>query len=372
MQKADVYPYYKPTISGEMSMPHVSIGLPVFNGENYLEEALQSILAQTYVDFELIITDNCSTDRTQEICETYARLDQRIRYYRNPSNLGAAPNFNQTVALARGTYFKWAAHDDLLLPTYLEKCVAVLDSHPQVVLCHSQVKEIDAYGQLIKYHVDTLPHTGASTAHERFADLIFFDHPCHDVFGLMRLDVLKETQLIASIIGSDRILLAELGLRGQFYRVAEPLFVSRSHPAQSVRAMPLHRRRQWFDSQLRESKSFPHWRYWIEFDHCLDRVQLAPAEKFACYLQILRYPSWAAVRLVKDLITALSPDRIEALKAQNPAWLCQLRAVESSIFEPSQDTLQKSQEQQSLQSAPLVTVTAPITPGDDTLHAHSH
>src|SRR5688572_10868700 len=98
--------------------PRVSIGLPVYNGENYLAEAIDSILAQTFEDFELIISDNASTDRTQEICEAYAAKDGRIRYYRSEVNKGSAWNFNRVFELARGEYFKWAAHDDYIAPEY--------------------------------------------------------------------------------------------------------------------------------------------------------------------------------------------------------------------------------------------------------------
>ena len=96
--------------------PRVSIGLPVYNGDNYLAETLDSILAQTFTDFELIISDNGSTDRTEAICRRYAAQDHRVRYVRNPSNLGAARNYKRAFELARGEYFKWNGHDDPLAP----------------------------------------------------------------------------------------------------------------------------------------------------------------------------------------------------------------------------------------------------------------
>src|SRR5262249_60446249 len=104
-----------------------SVGLPVFNGESYLESAITSVLGQTFEDFELIICDNASTDRTAEICNDYAARDSRIRYFRNPRNLGAAPNYNLAFSQARGRYFKWLAHDDRMRPSFLAKTVRVLD-----------------------------------------------------------------------------------------------------------------------------------------------------------------------------------------------------------------------------------------------------
>jgi len=114
--------------------PRVSIGLPVYNGENYLEEAIDSILAQTYKDFELIISDNASTDRTPDICQAYANKDPRIRYYRNEKNIGAAVNFNRVFELSSSEYFKWAAHDDIIAPDYISECIEILDNDDSIVL----------------------------------------------------------------------------------------------------------------------------------------------------------------------------------------------------------------------------------------------
>lgn len=136
--------------------PKVSVGLPVYNGERYLPKAIESILAQTYGNLELIISDNASTERTQEICRHYAERDARVRYYRRPVNVGAAPNFNRVFALAEASkYFKWAAHDDWIAPKYLEECVKALEEDPDAVLCQSLVGIMDADGQLPR-HVSSL------------------------------------------------------------------------------------------------------------------------------------------------------------------------------------------------------------------------
>ena len=116
--------------------PRVSIGLPVFNGERYLARAIESVLGQDFRDLELIVCDNASTDRTPEICAAYARRDARVRYFRNPRNLGAGPNYDRCFRLARGEYFKWAAHDDRLAPDYLSRTVAALDAAPEAVPGH--------------------------------------------------------------------------------------------------------------------------------------------------------------------------------------------------------------------------------------------
>ena len=132
------------------NQPRLSIGLPVYNGEKFLKEAIDSLLAQTFEDFELIISDNASTDKTEEICRAYAEKDQRIRYYRNDKNIGCARNFDRVFKLSSGEYFKWAAYDDLHAPDFIEKCVEVLDQDPTIILCHSQTYFIDEEGSFLQ------------------------------------------------------------------------------------------------------------------------------------------------------------------------------------------------------------------------------
>src|SRR5260370_42097820 len=103
------------------SSPKVSIGFPVYNGENYVANALTRLLEQDFQDFELVICDNASTDRTQEIRLAFAHQDDRIRYFRNDRNIGLAANHARTFQLANGKYFKWAAHDDGFPPTMLAR-----------------------------------------------------------------------------------------------------------------------------------------------------------------------------------------------------------------------------------------------------------
>jgi glycosyltransferase involved in cell wall biosynthesis len=224
--------------------PKVSIALPVYNGEIFLKEALDSILCQTFTDFELIISDNASTDSTQEICKVYASQDKRIRYYRNTENLGAAWNFNQVFKLSRGKYFKWACYDDVIAPTFLARCVEVLDNDPSVVLCHSQTVLIDENKQEIPFDTvrdcfidrfgklldkpDCPRRWNSWKPHERFVEVLE-SHWCWEGHGLMRAEQLKKTSLHGGFIGSDKVLLAELSLMGHFALILEPLFFYRRH-----------------------------------------------------------------------------------------------------------------------------------------------
>lgn len=234
--------------------PRVSIGLPVHNGEKYLAEAIQSMLNQTFGDFELIISDNASTDGTAAICEYFQASDSRVRYFRSDRNAGAAPNFNRTVSFARGEYFKWLACDDVCRPEFLDRCVAVLDGAPDVLWCCPRTTFIDESGRWItnptpKVHsyaagdcdMTTDWATGAvlvrhpagresARAHERFAAVLHDPWGSFDYYGLIRMEGLRRTGLERPFIGSDKVLVAEWSLMGRFAEVPETLQLWRSRP----------------------------------------------------------------------------------------------------------------------------------------------
>lgn len=214
-----------------MSAPRVTIGLPVFNGERYLGEALEAILDQRFTDFELIISDNASSDATPEICRRFGR-DRRITYVRQEHNLGAAPNFNLVFRAARAPLFMWAAHDDRWHPDYLRACVAMLDLTPQAVLCQTGVRVIDEHGFVLKI-VPPFHHDAGSPHVARRFRATIRNPQCYEVFGVIRTAALRNSVLIGSYIGMDRTLLAQLALRGPFALVSEPLFDNRLHPARA-------------------------------------------------------------------------------------------------------------------------------------------
>ncbi len=242
--------------------PTVSIGLPVYNGANFLLPALESILAQTFTDFELIISDNASTDETPEICRKIAQLDQRVRYLPLEVNRGANPNYNRVFAHSRGRYFKWAAHDDLLAPTYLERCVELLERNPTMVLAHSDTELIDAGGEpLQRLAFGALDSNGFIEAlpegHEfwdRLADersWVRFGGVLRNIvfalaiFGVYRRDALERSHLHQPYYGTDKVLLGELALQGPFGFVDERLFLRRCHENTSTRNADQAQKRAW-------------------------------------------------------------------------------------------------------------------------------
>lgn len=275
--------------------PRVSIGLPVYNGATYLAHTLDTILAQTYTDFELIISDNASTDETQAICEDYRQRDARIRYVRNKTNLGAAANYNHVFALARGDYFKWNGHDDPLAPAFLERCVAVLDSDAGIVLCYAQTGAIDDNGQprhlhpIAKKHFAPRPQLHSPRAFERYYHAVVGYHPRGAIFGLMRADVLRKTALIGSYISSDLPLLGELALRGRLYEVPEMLQFRRFHEQQTWMSTRDHSARlAWYDPTKAKRRDNPQVRL---LGKHLNVIALTPgvstSDRLRCYIAMV-------------------------------------------------------------------------------------
>ncbi|MGB7444381.1 MAG: glycosyltransferase family A protein [Coleofasciculaceae cyanobacterium] len=288
--------------------PRVSIGLPVYNGEQFLREALDSILTQTFTDFELIISDNSSTDGTEEICREYAAKDQRIRYYRNEQNLGAAGNYNRAFELAKGEYFKWAACDDICQPAFIETCVKVLDYQPEVVLCYPKTAFIDKQGKFKSNYEDEL-HLDSPKIAERYQQYhrrFRLKQRCNSVFGVMRTSVLRQTPLIGNYAGSDIPLLAELALRGKFYEVPEYLFWRRLHQESSTRAnTDPTQLAVWFDVRHRGKIIFPNFRRLSEYLKSIKRVPMSWQERVLCYLEIGRWSIFRWGYLRHDLSVAL-------------------------------------------------------------------
>lgn len=266
-------------------IPKLSIGIPVYNGENYLAEALDSILAQTFTDYEIIISDNASTDSTAAIVHNYMARHPCIRYYRNETNLGAAKNYNGLVTYAQGEYFKWMAHDDLIAPTFLEKCVAALDEDQSYILAYARGIEIDEKGNELKRH-RPIEKVGSIHAPTRF-----IGHACNrrahqnTVFGVIRTAVLRQTQLIGAYTASDQVLNGELALRGRFYEVPEYLFIKRNHPQTHWQAYKSYRERiAWYDPAKKGTLHHPYWRLMREHLNAIGNAPLSLADRLYCQL----------------------------------------------------------------------------------------
>lgn len=208
--------------------PKVSIGLPVYNGERYLAVMIDSILTQTYQDFELIISDNCSTDRSQEISRQYATQDSRVRFFPSEVNKGVAWNYRRVFELASGPYFRWAPCDDVFAPDSVAACVEVLDTHPDAVLCYPKTILIDGAGAVIKPYDDNLD-LRSDSAVERYCMAASRIGLVNVHYGLMRTEQVRRTRLIRHYPGADINFLLELTLYGKFIEIDRPLFFRRMH-----------------------------------------------------------------------------------------------------------------------------------------------
>lgn len=292
--------------------PRVSIGLPVYNGEDYLEESLLSIQDQTFTDFELVICDNASTDETEAICRSFASQDSRIRYVRNDRNLGAAKNYNRTLELARGDYFRWACHDDKLEPRCLEACVEVLDQHPEVVLAYPQTQMIDGGGEemedpgwLRNLHLVSMP---PSERFGEYLDAYVWGGFGGQLFGLMRTEVLRSTMQHGDFPSADIILIGELTLWGEVYEVPEKLNVRRVHEDNSIFSndREIDQIWEWFDPEQRGEVKWLEWRWLKEFAGAIQRAPLTASEKRRC-AQVLwkKYIAKHGRKYVKEILYVL-------------------------------------------------------------------
>ncbi len=287
------------------SSARVTIGLPVYNAERYLVLALDSILAQTFTNFELIVSDNASTDRTAEICQAYADKDKRIRYYRNPVNLGAAPNFRRVFELSSTEYFKWAPYDDLIKPDFLARCIEVLDQHPQVAVCYTRAEIIDGDGN---YDVDydPGPDTSSRNRTERFRNLMLHPEYAIQQMGVIRSAVLRQTVSHGSYPSSDEVLLAQLALLGEYYEIPDRLYLYRRHREQSTKQSQQRARMVFFDTALTRKILLPKWMYLFAALGVIKSTPLKFGERMSCYWTMVRWifilPHLRA--LLKDLAIA--------------------------------------------------------------------
>jgi len=304
-------------------MPRVTISMPVYNGANFLSLAIDSLLAQTFEDFELIISDNASSDATREICQAHARRDSRIRYTRTQYTIPPGENYNRMISMALGEYFRWAAHDDLCDPGLLAREVEILESDPSVVLAYPKVRIIDDLGEPIEDYEQQL-ETGSPDPCRRFGALVCVDHRHHgafEAFGLMRTDALRRTPGQRNYARADSVLLARMSLLGRFYEIPERLFFNRHHVSRSVQQIASNREHgrsrlgrwlgsgpvpppEWWNPAKKNAIVFPEWRVIAEYYSAIFDAPLSPWQRARC----VGYLGWWLVRywpkLARDIIFA--------------------------------------------------------------------
>jgi glycosyltransferase involved in cell wall biosynthesis len=283
--------------------PLIGIGMPVWNGERWVADTVESIRRQTLRDWELVIVDNASTDRTRDVCRRLESADPRIRLVCNPSNLGISVNHNRAFALSRGTYFKWSACADVIAPDFLESCVERLEASPDAVLCHSRTVMIDEAGATIPGYED-----GFALEDPRpVARLMtYITRPARNNFvhGVIRRSVLSTTSLMKGFRQDDIVLIADLALRGRFLLVDRPLFFRRETAQTDTQHMTDEQRNRYFDPDCPTMQ----WQTWKRF-LALARIAAtspdATAERVLAAANVARLAWWSRGDLIRDIHESL-------------------------------------------------------------------
>lgn len=276
----------------ESNLQKVSLGMPVYNGENYLAQAIESVLKQTYSNWELIIVDNCSTDATSKISLNYSQLDSRIQYIKNPTNIGAAPNFRKALTLATGTYFKWIAHDDLYHENWIQVCVEALNKDPQIVLAYTKTIIIDDAGKKLQSYSDAFT-CNQKNAFQRFKDILIHLGYCHAIFGLMRTSVIKNLAPIGNYQASDAVYLAEITLHGHYCQLDFEYFFRRKHNKSSSESISTAEDwAKWFDPLNPKKLHLTRWDMLRGYWRAVNGAPLSLLEKIQCKVYLLQRVRW--------------------------------------------------------------------------------
>jgi glycosyltransferase involved in cell wall biosynthesis len=290
-------------MTGQPAAPRVSVGLAVYNGERYLARVIELLLGQTYGDLELIICDNDSTDCTADICKEFVAKDKRVRYYRNPFNVGGVRNENRTYFLSRGEFFKLAAHDDLISPNFIEVAVSALDRDPGADICVPRVIVID--GDDNELADDARVAGLEETPSARMRALADEGYMCEATYGLVRMSALRAVKPQGNFLSSDRIMLCELATRGPFRYEPDSVLYRRLHEGNAFRDW--RARMAWFQPELKRSGKvrLPFWHQLFGYLAMIGRTPLGFLDRVRCTLEVVRWSVKMSRSLVADVVYAM-------------------------------------------------------------------
>jgi len=286
--------------------PKISVGMPVYNGEPYLEEAIKATLAQTYGNFELIISDNASTDKTEEICRDYVQQDQRIHYIRNKENIGAANNYNQLFHKSKAAYFRWFNADDLCSEKLHEKCLKILEENPNAVMCYGKTDIIDGQGKFLKHYEDNLNLQQESVV-ERFTTYMKVVGLTNAIYGLMRRSALTKTLLMgdASFPAADTNLMGEIVLNGKVIEIPETLFFRRMHEDASSWDRNNQTVQQTFWAGANSKFIMPTFKKNFAYFKAIKKAPISSSEKWQLRKYILRRMIWGRKQIISESLHSL-------------------------------------------------------------------
>ncbi len=278
--------------------------MPAYNSAEFITDAIESILNQTFRDFELIISDNASTDNTQQICEDFARQDNRVRYFRNEKNVGASDNYNAVFHHARGEYFKWASSNDLCAADFLGKCVDVLDERPDVVLSYPRARlftDNPDEGEDYEDNLD-LQDENACARFVKFMENIRLNNVMN---GVIRSATLGRTALIKTFFSSDMSLMAEVAMHGKFVEIPDYLFYRRMDEQTATKLKSEEEVLKHYDPDLKNPMLFQNWKIHFEYLSAALRAPVSVSERLCLVKCMLKQIVWDRAPLATDVIEAV-------------------------------------------------------------------
>jgi glycosyltransferase involved in cell wall biosynthesis len=288
-----------------MSECKVVVGLPVYNGQKYLPAAIDSLLSQSFSDFELVISDNGSSDATADICADYARMDTRVRYLRSAENRGILWNHRRVFegVSSPTQYFRWAGADDIMEPGLLQAMVTVLDTRPEVEAVMPDTKNIDDDGQIIG-SMERVLDLQSSDVFERAHDILVANYQHVIAYGLLRVSTLRVMRTAPNYPGWDAVFAWELALRGLMVQSAGPVLLRRFHPGSISRVKTVREFRRWVEPNSKAGMNFPNWTWAYERARVLMACPLSPLERIRISAFLARATLWQRHALIGDVVQA--------------------------------------------------------------------
>ena len=208
----------KETLQGQAPTPLTSIGMPVYNEAEFVQQSLQSVLAQDYPNLEIIISDNGSTDSTSTLCRKLIENDKRVRFHQFAENAGVNANFHYVFQHANGKYFLWASGHDIWTPDLIAKCVATLEANPTASLAFGTNTWIDRDEQILDRQTGWTDTRGLG-AIGRFMTVFWGN--MNPILGVIRVASMPDLSKAYTRAGADLTLLLELVLSGDFIHVPD-------------------------------------------------------------------------------------------------------------------------------------------------------
>jgi glycosyltransferase involved in cell wall biosynthesis len=281
------------------------IGLPVYNGQRYLSAAVESHLSQSFADFDLIISDNGSTDATPDICRGYASLDERVKYLRSDENRGILWNHRRVLDSieSQSQYFRWAGADDIIEPGLLQAMVEVLDARPEVEGVMPNTKNIDDEGEIIGSMGRVLDLQFTDVV-RRAHDILVANYQHVVAYGLLRASTLRLMRTAPDYIGWDPIFIWELALRGQIVHLTGPALLRRFHAGSISRVKTVKEMRKWVEPNSKAGMNFPHWTWAYERARVLIATPLPMRTRLRIGIFLARCTMWQRVALMRDVTQA--------------------------------------------------------------------